>query len=475
MHRRTQPLTLGCALAALLIAVLAGTALAAPPGNDNFAGATAITSFPFQDTVDITEGSTEPGEPCACYCSSRTVWYSLTVSADTVLTVSATGATNQGNVNVYQEYGPGLCCLLWTAGSLCGSPVFVAKAGQTFVLQAGPTSDSSGNLTVHVEVPPPPANDNFADATLVSALPFSFQGDLNGATTEPGEPSFSCTPPQGTVWFAFTPAASGSYTVNVSTSSASTAVEVYTGTSLGNLAELACRFSGPAVFHADAGTTYYLRVGGGYGLPGSMVISLGVAPPPSTSFSWSPTDPSSADTVQFSPYKYDPAGGEFGPDHWSFGDGTTGTGGTHKYAADRDYTVTLVSTTLDGRSATATQVIHVRTHDVGIAKLTVPQSARSGQTRQISVGITNARYPETVEVDLYRSTPFGDQPVGSLIQTIPVRTTNRTTPFDFSYTFTAADAAVGSVTFRAVVGIQLAHDAFPADNQVSALPTKVSK
>jgi hypothetical protein len=325
-------------------------------------------------------------------------------------------------------------------------------------------------------VPPPPANDNFAAAMPVSAVPFSFQEGLNGATTEPGEPSFSCTPPQGTVWFAFTPAVSGSYTVSASTSSASTTVQLYTGTSLGNLTELACRFSGPAAFHADAGTTYYVRVGGGYGLPGTMAISLGVAPLPSTSFTWSPTDPSPADTVQFSAYKYDQAGGDFGPDHWSFGDGATAVGSaSHRYAADGDYTVTLVSTTLDGRSATATQVVHVRTHDVAIAKLTVPQSASSGQTRQISAGVTNAHYPENVTVTLYKSTPFGYQPVGSLTQSVPVRSGNRTTPFDFTYTFTADDAAVGSVTFQAVASIQFGRDAFPGDNQVVALPTKVSK
>src|SRR5262249_7869753 len=147
----------------------------------------------------------------------------------------------------------------------------------------------------------------------------------------------------------------------------------------------------------------------------------------------------------------------------------------HKYAADGDYTVALTSTTLDGRSATVKQVIHVRTHDVSIAKLTVPQSASSGQTRQISVGVTNARYADTVTVDLYKSNLVGFESVGSRTLSVPVRGGNRTTPFDFSYTFTADDAAIGSVTFRAVATIQFARDAFPGDNQVIALPTKVSK
>src|SRR5205823_6126086 len=105
------------------------------------------------------------------------------------------------------------------------------------------------------------------------------------------------------------------------------------------------------------------------------------------------------------PNEYDPAQVGFGPNsnYWSFGDGATAIGSpygccpvtAHQYATDGDYTVTLVVTTLDGRTATIMQVLHVRTHDVVISKFTVPQTGRAGQTRTISVGVTNARYPET--------------------------------------------------------------------------------
>jgi len=52
---------------------------------------------------------------------------------------------------------------------------------------------------------------------------------------------------------------------------------------------------------------------------------------------------------------------------------------------------------------------------------------------------------------------------------------NGTTEFAFSYTFTADDARVGKVTFKAVANILGARDALPADNEAIAAPTKVSR
>jgi hypothetical protein len=139
--------------------------------------------------------------------------------------------------------------------------------------------------------------------------------------------------------------------------------------------------------------------------------------------------------------------------------------------------VELTATTFDGRSASASQVVHVKTHDVAIMKFLVPQVAGVGQTRMISAGISDSRYPETVQVQLFKSVPgsFNNfQLVGTLTQSVPVLPGNRTTPFDFSYTFTSDDAAAGKVTFEAVATIVGARDAQPADNTVIALPTRVN-
>src|SRR5690242_242291 len=53
-----------------------------------------------------------------------------------------------------------------------------------------------------------PANDNFANASVISStsLPFSDVVNTADATTEIGEPTSCYFPPSQTVWYSFTPA-----------------------------------------------------------------------------------------------------------------------------------------------------------------------------------------------------------------------------------------------------------------------------
>ncbi len=322
----------------------------------------------------------------------------------------------------------------------------------------------------------PPANDNFANATVITALPYSNTLDPTGATTEFGEPLPSCGfgQPTGTIWYAFTPTVSE--TVTASSFTFATEVNAYTGASLSSLSSLGCGSFGISL-RVTAGQPYYFQVGFGgfFGTPSILSFSLVVTPPPTVNFFFSPQDPSTLDTINFFDFTQDPGGMGIQSWAWSFGDGGTANvnSPTHRYASDGDYTVKDTVTTTDGRSASASQVVHVRTHDVSIVKFDVPQSAKPGQTRQITVSIVDSRYPETVQVQLLKSTPNGFVPVGTLTQSIGVTQGNHTTPFSFNYTFTSDDATAGKVTFEAVATIQGARDALPADNTVIALPTAV--
>lgn len=166
---------------------------------------------------------------------------------------------------------------------------------------------------------------------------------------------------------------------------------------------------------------------------------------------------------------------------WNFGDGTTALGAScffqfKQYAADGDYTVNVVITDTNGgyTPETRTRVISVRTHDVSITKFTVPESARVGQTRQIIVYVRNNRYPEHVEVMLFKNPSSGDTYIGTLQQFVPVRSGNRTTAFRFTYTFTEEDASIGKVIFKAVATPMYdIRDAWTADNESISLPTRV--
>jgi PKD repeat protein len=236
----------------------------------------------------------------------------------------------------------------------------------------------------------------------------------------------------------------------------------------------------PLTFHAEAGKTYYFQAGmeNGSGYPSAMQFHVEVTPPPEANFYYNPSNPSVFDTIAFSDLSSDPGEAGFQSFTWNFGDGTIATGGSayHQYAKDGDYAVQHSVTTVDGRTDSTSQIIQVRTHDVGITKVTAPKSASTGQTKSITVAIRNSHYAETVTVELYKSTPGGDVQIGSLTLQVPVLAGSKTKLFTFNYTFTSQDAQVGKVTFRAVATINGPPDAFPADNTgISSPPTKVTR
>lgn len=319
-----------------------------------------------------------------------------------------------------------------------------------------------------------PSNDNFADATQITTLPFSVNTDNSGATAETGEanPCGSGFNPSS-VWFYYTPPTNVTLTARVNYYNFPTVLAVYTGSSVDSLTQVGCsQYYYNTIVQAQGGTTYYFQVSGYYDFyQGTIPFFLEVTPPPDVFISYSPGDPSIYDTVNFYSSIGDPAGIYGNTYAWTISDGTTSNQGSfsHQFAGDGDYAVSLQFTTYDGRSNTANTTVQVRTRDVAITKLSIPQTAKSNTTKAISVDVSNKRYSAYVQVALYKGLPGGnEQQIGVLTIYVPARATRPTT-FKFSYTFTPSDAAVGKVVFRAVATImndfnnQL-RDALPADN-----------
>jgi PKD repeat protein len=482
--RKIAVLTSAAAILAAGAATGAITAVAAP-ANDNFATATVISpgSLPFSDSVSIDAATLEPGEPSGCYQIGKSIWYAITPTANGVLRADIGSSTFFDRIlYVYRQNGTGFSGLSTVA---CAGPyynglsgaTFTVVAGSTYYLQAGgfyPTS--TGTLNLSVQAIPPPANDDFANATRVGTLPFTDTLDTSAATTQAGEP-FACGPTGGTAWYVYTPTQSGSVTASGS-APFQVQLDAYRGTTLGSLSSVACNY-GRLTIHVDSGATYYFQVAAFMSGGGPIQFQLVQTPPPIANLFFYPGDPSLFDTVQFYNASYDPAQVGFQSQAWTFGDGTSSTlaAATHRYMADGSYTVRLSVTTFDGRTASTSTGLTVKTHDVAISKLTAPEAASVGQTRAVTVGVSNSRYDETVQVQLYKSDPTsynGFDLVGTLTQSVPVQSGNRTIGFAFSYTFTSADATVGKVTFEAIATIVGARDAQPADNTAISGPAKVS-
>ncbi len=482
--RRSARWVVGGVLVGILALVTAPTAHASPPANDNFADADVVATLPFTDSGDLATTTIEPGEPPS-FCvpgATRSAWYTFTPAASGAVEVDLTGSDFGVAVAAFQSSGGGLGGLTFVG---CGnaSPgarlVVSTTAATTYYLQVSEFGFGGTHLELRMATVSPPANDAFADATPLSGTPTNATVDLTAATLEAGEPT-----PAGittSAWYAFTTEVSGTVLVR-SFSDPATQITVYTGSSLGGLTQVATG-SGPfppITFPAIAGTTYYVQVGRSAFFPGgSSAVTFTIETPgtPIAAFFAFPFDPSTFDTVQFIDTSLDPAFIGFGPAQWDLGDGTTASGccPSHRYAADGDYTVVLNVTTFDGRTATTSQVLQVRTHDVSIERIQAPNTARVGQTKDVKVKVRGGRYPETVQVDLFKSGAGGEQFVGTQAMTVPAAQGGRTTEFGFTATFTSDDATAGKVTFRAVANIVGARDALPADNQAIAPPTDVKR
>jgi PKD repeat protein len=90
-------------------------------------------------------------------------------------------------------------------------------------------------------------------------------------------------------------------------------------------------------------------------------VTVDVMAKPIASFTYTPTNPTTADVIQFTDQSYD-LDGNITAWHWDFGDGTTSNdrNPTHKYAKAGTYTVTLTVTDNDGNTNSTSRTIVVR-------------------------------------------------------------------------------------------------------------------
>ena len=119
----------------------------------------------------------------------------------------------------------------------------------------------------------PPANDDFANATPISSLPFTDTVSLTEATTEGGEQP-GCYGPSQTAWWSYRPTVDtviGADTFGSTISGSYVVLWEATGPGLGGLASKDC-----AIYYSSltqklhAGTTYYLQAGSFYGVSRGM-------------------------------------------------------------------------------------------------------------------------------------------------------------------------------------------------------------
>jgi predicted DNA-binding protein len=166
------------------------------------------------------------------------VWYTLTLNEDTAVQLTNAGSDYFAAIDVFERTAQGDYNLI-----ACDNPRFLARAGTTYYIAVSSPDGPGGTLVFSaLNLGPPPANDDIANATAITALDFTDTLNTNGSD-----------------YFA--------------------AIDVFERTAQGDYNGIAgC--STDFIFVASAGTTYYISVSSPYDPGGNLVFSaLGLGAP----------------------------------------------------------------------------------------------------------------------------------------------------------------------------------------------------
>lgn len=239
---------------------------APPPPNDDFDNATIVDELPFSDTVNASLATWSTDDPDSCTIAGiPTIWYAFTPAQNMTLLAQARSGTHDTSFSVYSGVSSDLTMVACHPSSI--EPLlFYARAGVTYYFMVVSTWEDAYEVAFNLEEgPPPPAKDDFDDAAVVPAVPYTDMLDTVYAGPAVDDPDSECFSYDATVWYAFTPtrqmriAADVTPTIGVNAYGA--ALGVYTG-ERGYLDELACAdvYAEPLVLYISAGMTYYFMV-----------------------------------------------------------------------------------------------------------------------------------------------------------------------------------------------------------------------
>ncbi len=139
------------------LVVLGEPALAAPPGNDDVTGATAITSLPFTDEVDTTEATTTAeelawNEFCGAPAMEHAVWYTATIQAAGTVKVDVTGSDYSAGILVLNGTPGAFTPVICMPGSITG-PTSPGTQVYLMVFGDGGSPETGGTLRLEISQP----------------------------------------------------------------------------------------------------------------------------------------------------------------------------------------------------------------------------------------------------------------------------------------------------------------------------------
>lgn len=256
-------------LLTIVLLLYAAGAANAQPSNDDLADAVAITAFPFEDEATNVGATGEPDE-ASSECSSSSgalngVWWVYEADQDGVLHIDTDGSDFDRVLSIWagsEHPLEELTCTDDRPEQLSRS----VSAGETYYIRVSGYSESGeGTIILTADLDPPLANDDLADATEITSLPFEDTGSTVGATLEPDEEVPGCgseSPREGSVWWVYTVEEEGRLAIDTGGSDFDLVLSVWTGTDH-PLNSLGCTDSDSGgILDVSAGETYFIRISG---------------------------------------------------------------------------------------------------------------------------------------------------------------------------------------------------------------------
>ena len=252
------------------------------PANDAFANAQSISGASAAVNGTNVGATRELGEPdhlpANLSLGENTVWYNWTAPSSGQVTIDTCTSSFDTTLAVYTGSALSTLSQVGSDDDSCDTPngagsrlSFNATAGTTYrIAVGGYLSANEGTFTVNL-IPPPSANDNFANAQTLTGANATVTGTNVNATKESGEPNHAGNSGGKSVWYKWTPQSSGTTTIATPGSTFDTLLAVYTGDAVNSLTPVASNddennaggvITSKLSFAATAGTTYRIAVDG---------------------------------------------------------------------------------------------------------------------------------------------------------------------------------------------------------------------
>ena len=265
--------------------------------NDDFAGRIDLGEVTgFAISANNQGATAEPNEPVSLgQLPNASLWWTWTAPSAGTVTIDTVGSGIDTTLSVFT--GSALDALTEVAANddadglgTQSRVVFSARAGTEYQIRVDGFGGEQGDLTLTLQLGDPaaaPENDDFENAEVLPAIVArqgagaAFEATNVNATVEAGEPAHAGQAARSSVWWNWTPLASGLADIRTSGSNFDTVLAVYAGDALSGLSPIAANddlhpdtLQSGVTFEAVAGVTYRIAVDGFEGGSGLIALTL---------------------------------------------------------------------------------------------------------------------------------------------------------------------------------------------------------